>query len=280
MNALRSTTRRLVPSSRLRAGQCANVGAFPRSAGRSALSTTPSSDLITAARNAAAPRAELNRWLATQDAEERIAWALSELNGMHALSTSFGAQAAVALHMVTRQKPDIPVILVDTGYLFPETYRFADELTLRLALNLKVYQPSISAAWSQARHGRQWEEGVEGIDLYNHRHKVEPMFRALKQLDVGTWIAGVRRAQAESRSDIDFAERSSGRWKLHPIADWSDRDIGEYLKRHDLPYHPLWHQGYVSIGDTHTTQRWEPGMLEEDTRFFGLKRECGLHVVK
>ena len=104
--------------------------------------------------------------------------------------------------------------------------------------------------------------------------------RQRRELGVGTWIAGLRRTQAESRSEIDFAERSSGRWKLHPIADWNDRDIGEYLKRHDLPYHPLWHEGYVSIGDTHTTRRWEPGMSEEDTRFFGLKRECGLHLVK
>lgn len=242
--------------------------------------STPSADLIATARNAAAPRAELNRWLATLDAEGRIDWALRELDGVHALSTSFGAQAAVALHMTTRLRPDIPVILVDTGYLFPETYRFADELVRRLALNLKVFQPTMSAAWSEARHGQQWTEGVEGIEGYNQRHKVEPMFRALKELGVGTWIAGLRRTQAESRSEIDFAERSSGRWKLHPIADWNDRDIGEYLKQYDLPYHPLWHEGYVSIGDTHTTRRWEPGMSEEDTRFFGLKRECGLHLVK
>jgi phosphoadenosine phosphosulfate reductase len=241
------------------------------------LSALPSTDLIVAARDSAAPRAELNRWLATQAAEDRVAWALAELDGEHALSTSFGVQSAVALHMVTRQRPDLPIILVDTGYLFPETYRFADELTRRLSLNLKVFQPSISAAWSEARHGLEWNEGVEGIDRYNQRHKVEPMFRALKELGIGTWMAGLRRTQADSRSDIDYAERSSGRWKLHPIADWSDRDVGEYLKRHDLPYHPLWHEGYVSIGDTHTTRRWEPGMSDEETRFFGMKRECGLH---
>ena len=67
------------------------------------------------------------------------------------------------------------------------------------------------------------------------------------------------------------------RLKVSPIADWSDRDVWRYLQAHDLPYHPLWHQGYVSIGDVHTTTRWEPGMKPEDTRFFGLKRECGIH---
>ena len=67
------------------------------------------------------------------------------------------------------------------------------------------------------------------------------------------------------------------RLKVSPIADWSDRQVWHYLQAHDLPYHPLWHQGYVSIGDFHTTTRWEPGMKAEDTRFFGLKRECGIH---
>ena len=83
-------------------------------------------------------KAELNDWLATQDAEARVAWALRELPAEHALSTSFGAQSAVALHMVSRQHPGIPVILVDTGYLFPETYRFADELIERLVRHYGV----------------------------------------------------------------------------------------------------------------------------------------------
>ena len=83
--------------------------------------------------------------------------------------------------------------------------------------------------------------------------------------------------QSDSRAGIDFLELKDGCWKLHPIADWNDRDVWQYLQAHDLPYHPLWHQGYVSIGDVHSSRRWEPGMREEDTRFFGLRRECGLH---
>jgi len=72
-------------------------------------------------------------------------------------------------------------------------------------------------------------------------------------------------------------EVRDGRWKLHPLVDWSDRDIWQYMQHHGLPYHPLWEQGYVSIGDVHTTRALDDGMREEDTRFFGLKRECGLH---
>lgn len=233
-------------------------------------------DPVTAAES---PRAlaELNAWLATQSAQQRVAWALENTAGEHALSSSFGAQSAVSLHMVTRQAPRIPVIVVDTGYLFPETYRFIDELGERLSLNLKVYRPQIGVAWMEARFGKLWEQGLEGIDRYNRMRKVEPMQRALGELGVRTWIAGLRRSQSGSRANLDFLQIKDGRWKLHPLADWSDRDVWQYLQAHDLPYHPLWHDGYVSIGDVHTTRRLEPGMREEDTRFFGLKRECGLH---
>ncbi|HEY4555556.1 MAG TPA: phosphoadenylyl-sulfate reductase [Lysobacter sp.] len=233
-------------------------------------------DPLTAAES---PRAlaELNDWLGRQSAEDRVAWSLENLSGGHALSSSFGAQAAVSLHLATRQKPDLPVILIDTGYLFPETYRFVDELSERLSLNLKVYRPQIGIAWMEARFGRLWEQGLDGLERYNRLRKVEPMRRALDDLGVRCWIAGLRRSQSRSRANVDFLELRDGRWKLHPIADWTDRDVYLYLQRHELPYHPLWHEGYVSIGDIHTTRRLEPGMDEEDTRFFGLKRECGLH---
>ena len=221
---------------------------------------------------------ELNRWLERQKAPDRIAWALNSGAENHALSSSFGAQSAVMLHLVAQQRPHVPVILVDTGYLFPETYKFIDQLVDRLRLNLKVYRPTLSRAWMEARHGRLWEQGTAGIERYNRLRKVEPMQRALDELQVRTWFSGLRRSQSETRADTPIAELRNGRWKVHPIADWRDRDVYDYLKRHDLPYHPLWEQGYVSIGDVHTTRRWEPGMREEDTRFFGLTRECGIHL--
>ena len=228
---------------------------------------------------AESPRAlaEVNRWLANRTAPQRVEWALQTLAGTHALSSSFGAQAAVSLHLVTSLAPAAPVILIDTGHLFPETYCFAAELRQRLALNLRVYSPRAENAWSRARLERLSERGADGIAEYNRAHKIEPMQRALAELGVATWIAGIRRSQSATRAGIDFLELRDGRWKLHPLADWSDRDVGRYLAQHDLPWHPLWQQGYVSIGDVHTTRRWEPGLREEDLRFFGLKRECGLH---
>ena len=233
-------------------------------------------DPITAAESPQALSA-LNRWLAGMSAQERIAWAFESLAGPHALSTSFGVQSAVSLHLLTQAKPDIPVILVDTGYLFPETYRYADELTQRFGLNLKVYRPQIGIAWMEARFGKLWESGADGLREYNRLRKVEPMQRALNELGVRSWFAGLRRDQARTREGIEFLELRDGRWKLHPIADWNEIDIGAYMLQHDLPEHPLAEKGYVSVGDVHTTQPLRPGMDIAQTRFFGLRRECGLH---
>lgn len=222
--------------------------------------------------------AELNAWLESLSAEERMEWAADKLPGRFVLSSSFGAQAALMLHLITRFLPDAPVIFIDTGYLFPETYRFADELAARLRLNLKVYRSPYSPAWQEARYGRLWEQGAQGLDRYNRLNKVEPMRRALFELGAQTWMTGLRRVQSASRQSVPVLEWRETRWKLCPVVDWSDREVWHYLKTHDLPYHPLWDQGYVSIGDTHSTRPLQAGMSEEDTRFFGFKRECGLHL--
>jgi phosphoadenosine phosphosulfate reductase len=169
------------------------------------------------------------------------------------------------------------VIFIDTGYLFPETYQFVDQLTERLDLNLHVYRSPLSPAWLEARHGRLWENGVEGIEHYNSISKVERMCRALQNLGAGTWLAGLRREQSRSRGLLPVPAKKDGRFKLHPVIDWSERDVYRYLRQHALPYHPLWERGYVSVGDRRSSRPLEPGMLAEETRFYGLKRECGLH---
>ncbi|CNI79313.1 phosphoadenylyl-sulfate reductase [Yersinia mollaretii] len=221
--------------------------------------------------------AGINSELESLTAQDRVSWALDNLPGEFVLSSSFGIQAAVCLHLVTRQRPDIPVILTDTGYLFPETYQFIDALTEQLQLNLQVFRAPQSPAWQEARYGKLWEQGVEGIERYNELNKVEPMNRALETLGAQTWFAGLRREQSGSRAQLPVLAVQRGVFKLLPIIDWDNRQIYHYLTQNGLSYHPLWEQGYLSVGDTHTTRKWEPGMSEEETRFFGLKRECGLH---
>lgn len=221
--------------------------------------------------------AAVNPVLEKESPEARVAWVLDRLRPRVVLSSSFGAQAAVLLHLVTRQWPEIPVVLVDTGYLFPETYRFVDDLTERLKLNLHVYRAPLSPAWQEARWGKRWEQGLPGLEQYNRLNKVEPMQRALDELNAQAWIVGLRRAQASTRKHLEVLGMQDGYLKVHPIVDWNDKHVYDYLTKHDLPYHPLWEQGYLSIGDWHTSHKLTDGMAEEETRFFGLKRECGLH---
>ena len=221
---------------------------------------------------------ELNQQLTGCTEEQRVTYALDRWKPNILLTSSFGAQAAVLLHMVTRLWPDVPVVLLDTQYLFPETYRFVDELTDRLGLNLKVYQSPLSREWQEARWGKLWEQGVEGITRFNEVNKVEPMSLALDELEASAWITGLRRSQSSTRAGLQTLAVQDGRVKVHPIYDWSNKDVHQYLTRHELPYHPLWFEGYVSIGDVQTSRPLGADMTEEETRFFGLKRECGLHI--
>ncbi len=219
----------------------------------------------------------LSAQLATASAEERVRWAVETFGDRLVMTTSFGIQSAVMLHLVTQIVPQIPVVFIDTGYLFPETYRFADELTRRLNLNLKVYNPLMTAARQEALFGRQWEAGVDGLKRYNLINKVEPMDRAVRELGATAWMAGLRRSQASTRERLSVVQLQNKITKVHPILDWDNRTVHRYLTQHGLPYHPLWEQGYVSVGDSHSSAPLSPGMSEEETRFNGLKRECGLH---
>jgi phosphoadenosine phosphosulfate reductase len=220
---------------------------------------------------------DINQQLTLLTPAQRVEFALRELPGAHILSSSFGIQAAVMLHLVTRVQSDIPVVLTDTGYLFPETYRFIDELTEQLQLNLQVYRAQITPAWQEARFGQLWTT-PEGLKQYNQLNKVEPMQRALQELGANSWFAGLRRSQSSSRTDTPIVGVQRGVLKINPLVEWTNKDIHYYLKDHNLPYHPLWEQGYVSVGDTHSSAPLSAGMSEEDTRFNGMGRECGLHV--
>lgn len=218
--------------------------------------------------------------LTNREAKGIIEWSDTTFGSGLVLSTSFGIQSAVMLHLVTQVIPKIPVIWVDTGYLPPETYRFAEELTERLDLNLKVYQSPISPARMEALHGRLWEAGtVEALDLYDRIRKVEPMQRALRELKATAWLAGLRRGQTDHRQSLSVIEQQSDLYKILPIITWSAKDIYEYLIAHDLPYHPLFDQGYTTVGDWHSSRPFlATDEHERDTRFQGLKQECGLHL--
>ena len=222
--------------------------------------------------------ARANEDLADASAEEVISWAVDRFGERLALSTSFGATSAVMLHLVTRAAPGTKVVCVDTGYLFPETYRFALDLEQRFGLDLHWATPAISAARQEALWGNRWEQSDEGVMEYLRINKVEPMEKLLRELDTEGWMAGLRASQTAHRAGLPRVGVQNGRVKIHPILNWTDAQMAAYMEEHGLPHHPLFAEGYRSIGDTHSTLPTTGDMDPREGRILGKKKECGLHL--
>ena len=208
---------------------------------------------------------------------QRLQWALDHVGNSIIATSSFGIHSAVTLHLVTQTLPKIPIIFIDTGYLFAETYRYAQQLTKRLELNVHCYTPTITPAHQEALYGRRWEQGPDEMDDYLERNKLAPMRQALEAFNPRIWLSGLRRKQSDTRAERPILERQGERLKLFPIIDWSDEQVNTYINEHRLPRHPLEADGYVSTGDWHSTTKLGSGMRPQDTRFGGQRRECGLH---
>ena len=222
----------------------------------------------------------VNRELSDQTASQIIQWAKSQFPEGLVMSTSFGIQSAVMLHLVTQVIRDLPVIWIDTGYLPEETYRFAEELTSKLDLNLQIYQSNLSSARMEALYGKLWQQNdLEALNRYDYLRKVEPMNRALKELNATAVLAGLRKDQTDFRSSLQTVNLQGEQYKILPILSWNSKEIYYYLQEHNLPYHPLFDQGYVTVGDWHSSR---PLMAsdtnERASRFRGVKQECGLHL--
>jgi phosphoadenosine phosphosulfate reductase len=222
----------------------------------------------------------VNAKLQQAEALEIIEWTAQTFRDGLVMSTSFGIQAAVMLHLVTRVLPNIPIIWVDTGYLPPATYRFAEQLINDLNLNIQVYQSPISPARMEAVHGRLWQQNdVEALNHYDQMRKVEPMQRALRELGATVWFAGLRAEQTNHRKTLSVIEQQGEIYKVLPILSWTTENIQTYLQDHDLPYHPLKEKGYATVGDWHSSRPMTAqDEHERQTRFQGMKQECGLHV--
>ena len=221
--------------------------------------------------------------LAQLSAPERLQWGLETFGEGFAVTTSFGIQSAVLLQMVADLAEQtgrfLPVIWVDTGYLPPETYLYADQLVQRLKLNLVVAQSLISSARMEAIHGRLWETGQAGdLQLYHRIRKVEPLDRSLTDLGVTCWASGVRGSQTDHRRTMETLDSVRQRWSLRPLLAWSKREVYYFMEEHQLPQHPLFEQGYSSVGDWHSSGPDAGEVSGRATRFGGLQQECGIHL--
>ncbi|MEA2460227.1 MAG: phosphoadenosine phosphosulfate reductase [Actinomycetota bacterium] len=211
---------------------------------------------------------------------EILGWA-SETIPRLTIATSFQSSGLVLLHLLREIRSDLPVLFLDTGFHFPETLAFADEITALWGLNLVSLRGEHGSAERQAE--------IYGPELYRRDpdkccfiNKVEPLQRALEGYD--GWVSGIRRDQSPLRARTPTVEAQmlpSGReiLKIHPLANWSKDDVDGYLKMHSIPTHPLLEKGYGSIGCWPCTRALRAGEQERSGRWDGLdKTECGIHA--
>ena len=225
----------------------------------------------------------VNPLLANRTPQQVVEWSIAQFAGDLVMSSSFGAESAVLLHMVTRLMPEIRIIFIDTGYLFPETFAFMEELRRRMNLNVWVYrtrQDPFAYLHKSGEENPTWRKDVDGCCAVN---KNEPFERAMRELQPAAWLRGIRRSQSETRRDKPFIEwsRRYGCYAISPLLSWGTRQMHAYLKEHDLPYHPLYEQGYPSIG-CNPLSCTRPIQIGEDSRagrWAGHeKRECGINL--
>jgi phosphoadenosine phosphosulfate reductase len=224
----------------------------------------------------AANAAALNARYGELAAHEAVAIAANQLfPGRLTLVSSFGADSAVLLHIVSEVDPDLPVIFLDTGRLFAETLEYRSRLTERLGLtDVRTVTPDPARLAANDPHRALW---MTNPDLCCHIRKTEPLQRALAGFDA--WLNGRKRFQNAQRASLKLFEAEGARIKVNPLARWSIVDLKAYMARHDLPEHPLVAKGYPSIGCVPCTSRVAVGEDQRAGRWRGLdKTECGIHV--
>lgn len=192
----------------------------------------------------------LNHRFEHTPAEQIVQWAAEQFGGDLVMTSSFGADSAALLHMASTALPGIRVIMVDTGFLFPETHLFMEQLRARLNLNVWSYRTRQDPFAYLKEAGETDPSWRADIDRCCATNKNEPMERAMRDLKPRAWLRGIRRSQSAARSERQFVEWANryGCYAVSPLLSWTHNDVQLYLDEHALPRHPLWDKGYLSIG--------------------------------
>jgi phosphoadenosine phosphosulfate reductase len=211
-------------------------------------------------------------------AEESLLWAYEQFGRKLCLTCSWQKQSSVLVHMVAELGLDVPVIELDTGLFFEETYKTRERLVERYGLEL-IRPEVISIAEQHKQEGPNlWERNP---DRCCHVRKVEPLERVLKDFDA--WISGIRREQSLTRKDAQRAEWSDRYevWKIQPLVDWDAKRVDAYIHVNEIPYNPLHDAGYPSIGCIPCTRPVSRDQDERAGRWADSdKIECGIHTAK
>lgn len=199
-------------------------------------------------------------------------------------ASSLGQEDQVILHLIAAHRLNIPVITLDTGRLFPETYNLIAETESRLGVKIRVLFPDAAEVEAMVA-----DEGINlflnGVEQRKHCcqvRKINPLRRVLRQS--GGWICGLRRDQSATRTELQAIEwdEANGIPKVNPLYNWSLEQVTAYLRENGVPYNPLHDQGFVSIGCACCTRAVQLGEDIRAGRWWWEKpeqKECGLHLV-
>ncbi len=222
-----------------------------------------------------------NEKLVDMKPQDMLTWGYENFDNQFAITTSFGIQSSVLLNMVSKLclQRKIKIFWIDTGYLPPETYKYAAKLIEDLSLEVEVLQSELSPARMEAIYGKLWETNKESdLDKYHELRKIKPLENGLEKYKIHCWASGVRSRQTENRNKMKLVDEIRGRLSLRPLLNWTSKDIFYYMEENNLPSHPLFIKGYSSVGDWHSST---PDGIETKgraTRFGGIKQECGIHT--
>ena len=213
-----------------------------------------------------------------------LQWALKTFGAKLTLASSFGAEDVVLIDILTKFEPKIRVFTLDTGRLNEETYQVVDEVRRKYGIQIHSYFPKVEAVQSlEYRKGfYSFRESVENRKECCQVRKVEPLWRALEGMEA--WVMGLRRAQAVTRTElkkVEIDDAHPGLYKINPLADWSEEDVWNYIKKNSVPYNQLHDRGYRSIGCAPCTRAVKPGEDVRAGRWWWEDpehKECGLHL--
>ncbi|HEY6400713.1 MAG TPA: phosphoadenylyl-sulfate reductase [Blastocatellia bacterium] len=220
---------------------------------------------------------QLSRRFEAAGIEEILEWAAERFSPRLVMTSNFGAEGVVVIDHLARVAPRTPIIYLETGFQFAETDQLKERLRARYGMNIVRRRARLTVEEQDRIHGERLYEREP--DLCCRIRKVEPLAEALKGYNA--WVAALRRDQSPTRANIGVVEWNArhGLIKINPLAAWTRQQVWDYIVSHELPYNPLYDDGYASIGCVPCTRRVAAGAHERSGRWDGEKKlECGIHL--